>query len=161
MPSVAARYVSGRFGAAASSQVQTVLLKQEDRARHPFTVGFDQMGDTRQDFVQGSAEEDQLQRIEHRFARQGLRGGSRRWRRLILEVRWRFGVCHKQSAYQHMPGVSHKKQPAIRYPPVLSESAAETKRCAYFARGSGRIWTFTTLSLVPLPPSMCQGVLGL
>src|ERR1700674_3877630 len=34
-------------------------------------------------------------------------------------------------------------------------------RRVYFAKGSGRIWTFTTLSLVPLPPSMCQGVFGL
>jgi len=44
---------------------------------------------------------------------------------------------------------------------VSHHSLLNTRPCAYFARGSGRIWTFTTLSLVPFPPSMCQGVFGL
>jgi hypothetical protein len=71
-PSVAARYASGRSAAA---QVKAVFIKQENRAQHSLTVGFDQAGDTRQNIVQGCAYEHHLQRIQYRLARQGLRRG--------------------------------------------------------------------------------------
>jgi len=57
------------------AQVQSVFVKQENRAQHSRTVSFDQAGDCRQNVVQGCAEKDHLQRIEHRIARQGLREG--------------------------------------------------------------------------------------
>jgi hypothetical protein len=38
-------------------------------------MGFDQAGDSRQNFVQGCAEKDHLQGIEHRIAGKGLREG--------------------------------------------------------------------------------------
>src|SRR5258708_5974846 len=71
----------GQIWGGGVSQVQPVVLKKEDRARHPFAVGLDQTGDIRQDFGQGCIEEDQLQCIEPRLARQCLLEGQRRCRR--------------------------------------------------------------------------------
>src|SRR5260370_38682504 len=69
-----------RFGqiSGAISQVQAVFVKKENRAQHSLTVGFDQAGDTRPNFLQGCTEKDHLKRISHRLARQGLPRG-RRW----------------------------------------------------------------------------------
>jgi len=39
----------------------------------------------------------------------------------------------------------------------FDEAGLKTRgHVAYLAIGSGRIWNFATLPLVPLPPSMCQ-----
>jgi hypothetical protein len=81
------------------NQVLAVFIEKENRAQHSLTVGFDQAGDTGQDFVQGCVDKDHLQRIEHFFARQSMRESSRCWRCLIRKARWRSGVCHKQPAY--------------------------------------------------------------
>ena len=35
---------------------------------------------------------------------------------------------------------------------------AALMRAAYFARGFGRTWNFTTFGRAPLPPSWCHGV---
>jgi hypothetical protein len=59
------------------AQVQSVFVKQENRAQHSRTVSFDQAGDSRQNFVQRCAEKDHAQRIEDRIAGQGLREGRR------------------------------------------------------------------------------------
>jgi hypothetical protein len=48
-------------------------------------MGFNQVGDGRQDLVQGCADEDHLERIEHRFSRQGFREDRRLSRRLALQ----------------------------------------------------------------------------
>jgi hypothetical protein len=50
------------------SQVLTVLLQKENRAHRSLSVSFDQEGDTPQDVVEGCADENHLERIEHRLA---------------------------------------------------------------------------------------------
>jgi hypothetical protein len=64
------------------AQVQAVFVKQGNLTQHSRTVSVDHTGDSRQNFVQGCTEEDHLQRIVHRIAGRGLRGGWGCWKRL-------------------------------------------------------------------------------
>jgi hypothetical protein len=60
-------------------------------------VSFDQAGDSRQNFVQGCAEKDHLQRIKHRIGGQGLRKGWWCWKRFRLSVALAFAIKHPRS----------------------------------------------------------------
>jgi hypothetical protein len=88
--------------------VQAVFVKQGNRTQHSRTVGFDQAGDSRQNFVQGCAEKDHFQRIEHRIAGQGLRGGMGMLEALAgWVIPWRMPYTSGLSVA--MPAVSHKQ----------------------------------------------------
>ena len=77
------------------TQVQTILFKQENRAKHAFALGFDQQREAPQHFVQGCVEKNHLQGIQHCLA--GKRRGAD-WRRgwpVFRDASWRFYVFHK------------------------------------------------------------------
>src|SRR5258708_1538355 len=57
-----------QFWGGGVSQVLTVLVQKENRAHRSLSVSFDQESDTPQDVVKGCANENHLERIEHRFA---------------------------------------------------------------------------------------------
>src|SRR5216683_1571116 len=57
-----------QFWGGGVSQVLTVLVQKENRAHRSLSVGFDQESDTPQDVVKGCANENHLERIEHRLA---------------------------------------------------------------------------------------------
>ena len=87
----------GRRQARGSSvtQVQTILFKQENRAKHALALGFDQQREAPQHFVQGCVEKNHLQGIQHCLA--GKRCGAD-WRRgwpVFRDASWRFYVFHK------------------------------------------------------------------
>src|SRR5689334_941691 len=68
-----------------TSQVHTVLVKKENRAQHSLSVSLYQKSDTRQDIVERRADEDHLERVEHRLAGQNVSADGQCCRRLILE----------------------------------------------------------------------------
>jgi hypothetical protein len=65
--------------------VHTVLIKKENRAQRSLSVSLNQESDTGQDVVERRADEDHLERVEHRLAGQSVRVDGRRSRCLILE----------------------------------------------------------------------------
>ena len=53
----------GQVCCGAVSQVKSIFVEQENRAQYSFAVGFDHVGDARQNFVQRFADEDYIQRL--------------------------------------------------------------------------------------------------
>src|SRR5207244_6474493 len=90
------------------SEVHTVLIKKENRAQRSWSVSLNQESDTRQDILERRADEDHLERVEHRLGGESVRVDGRRYC-LIRESRCRSGVCHKKTGrLSSTQSVSHE-----------------------------------------------------
>src|SRR5580700_968051 len=109
--------------------VPAVLVRQPDRAQHPFNLRFDELRDRRQHVLEWRAGENQFQNVEQRLSRKrcaaalrwlGLRRGLRtRYRGLI---HWR--LVPTSSAFNNFPPQDHH----IHGRPAFGEASIRSHR---------------------------------